>query len=196
MKIAFGFKAHSGWAALVALGRDHGRIAVADRHRVELADMSEGEWARQPYHAADGLPSARAAAVVRRGIDTARRMAVAEMKAALTRARLAGHTVERCAVLVGAPMPAWSVDEILAVHFRMHQAEGALYRDALVEAARSCRMEVVAIVEKQIAGEASRALGQPASRLNAQVSALKAQVGPPWGKDQKEAALAALVALG
>jgi len=33
-------------------------------------------------------------------------------------------------------MPDWSTDEILAVHFRMHKAEGELFRDALVRAGR------------------------------------------------------------
>jgi hypothetical protein len=195
MKIGIGFKAHSGWAALVALGTANGRVVVVDRHRVELADLSAGEWARQPYHAADGLPSARASEVVRRGIDTAKRMAVSEMKAAITRARLAGHRPDRCAVLVGTKMPAWSVDEILAVHFRMHQAEGALYRDALIAAARSCRLKVVEIPERRIGDEAARALRRSAAELSKQVAALRTQVGAPWGKDQKDAALAAMVAL-
>ena len=195
MKIAFGFKAHSGWAALVALGEENGRLAVVDRHRVELADMSEGEWARQPYHAAEGLPSARARGVVQRGIATATRLALAEMKAAITRATLAGHSVAGCAVLVGSPMPAWSVEEILAVHFRMHQAEGVLYRDVLIAAARACKLPVIEVAEKKIADEAARALARSAAKLNAEVSALKAQAGAPWGKDQKEAALGAMMAL-
>jgi len=29
-------------------------------------------------------------------------------------------------------MPDWSTDEILAVHVRMHKAEGELFRDVLV----------------------------------------------------------------
>ncbi len=49
-----GFKAHSGWAALVALGRDKDDLHVIDRRRIELADPADGEWARQPYHAAEG----------------------------------------------------------------------------------------------------------------------------------------------
>ena len=40
------------------------------------------------------------------------------------------------------PMPDWSVEEILAVHFRMHKAEGVLFRDALVEAANACGLAV------------------------------------------------------
>ena len=52
------------------------------------------------------------------------------------------------------------------------------------------------LLEKQICAEAVRRLKRSASRLTEQVSALKSQVGAPWGKDQKDAALAAMVALG
>jgi hypothetical protein len=196
MRVALGFKAHSGWAALVALGRAAGGLLVVDRRRIELADPADGEWARQPYHAAEGLPPARAKAVVERGVATARRMAAAELRRAVFRAKDAGHRVIGCGVLVGRPMPDWTVDEILAVHFRMHQAEGVLYRDVLIHAARTCKLPIVEAREQQISAEAARRLKRSASQLTEQVSALKSQVGAPWGKDQKDAALAAMVALG
>ena len=195
MNVCLGFKAHSGWAALVALGRAKDELQVIDRRRIELADPADGEWARQPYHAAEGLPSPRAREIVNRGIATANRMAVAGIKAAVARAKADGHTVIGCTVLVGSPMPAWTVDEILAVHFRMHQAEGVLYRDVLIDAARACKLRVVEAPEKQISAEAERVLKRAAGKLNEQVAALKTQVGAPWGKDQKYAALAAMIAL-
>jgi hypothetical protein len=55
-----------------------------------------------------------------------------------------------CAVIVADPMPDWSTDEILAVHFRMHKAEGVLFPDALVRGARACGLDVIAIPEKQL----------------------------------------------
>ena len=54
MNVVFGLKAHSGWAALVVLGRQKDDFVVVDRRRLELV---ENEWARQPYHAAEGLKS-------------------------------------------------------------------------------------------------------------------------------------------
>jgi hypothetical protein len=194
MDIAVGMKAHSGWAALVALGVDGRDLIVADRRRIELVTAT-GEWARQPYHAAEGLPSARARAVVERGITDARRCAVKELRAASTRADAAGHRLVACAVLTGTPMPDWTVDEILAVHFRMHKAEGALYRDALVHAAKACGLRLVEVLEKSLADTATRTLKQAAPAAAQQIAALGKSVGPPWGQDQKEAALAALIAL-
>lgn len=195
MRIAFGLKAHSGWAALVALGRSGDELRLVDRRRVELVAPEDARWAKAPYHAAEGLDRPEARALVQRGIEAAHRIAAAELRAALVRAREADHRVAACALLVGSPMPGWTVDEILAVHFRMHKAEGVLFRDALAGAARACRLPLAAIPEKRLGEHAAAALATPLANLRARVAALGKSAGPPWGKDQKEAALAALVAL-
>jgi hypothetical protein len=192
MNVAFGMKAHSGWAALVVIGKRDGDLVVADRRRIELVDE---EWAKQPYHAAEELQPKIARALVKRGIEAARRIAVREIKAAVKRERERENEVAGCAVLVVDPLPGWSIDEILSVHFRMHKAEGVLFRDALVLAARSCELRLVEIHEKLLMPQAEGALGIPPSSLAQEIARLGKAAGPPWGKDQKNAALAALVAL-
>lgn len=191
MKVVFGLKAHSGWAVLVVLGRQKDDLVVVDRRRIELV---ENEWAKQPYHAAEGLKSEVARDLVKRGIDAAHKNAVREIRAALKRETDRKNEVKACAVLVGTPMPDWSVDEILAVHFRMHKAEGVLFRDALFNAAKECKIKAVEIPEKDLMSHAERELKTPAEKLATQIAALGKSVGPPWGKDQKEAALAAMIA--
>src|SRR5262245_44857394 len=191
MNVAFGMKAHSGWAALVAIGEHDGDLMVADRRRIELV---EDEWAKQPYHAAEDLKPDAARDVVKRGVESARRIAVREMRAAVKRERERENEVTACAVLVGDPMPDWSVEEILAVHFRMHKAEGVLFRDALVRATKTCGLKLAAIPEKLLTTYAENALRTPRSDLVKIIATLGKSVGPPWGKDQKDAALAALVA--
>ena len=191
-KAAFGFKAHSGWAALVVLGTRGGNLEVLERSRVELV---EEEGAKQQYHAAEELKPAEARKVVKRGIDAAKRIALREMRNAVERTRESGFEVRNCGLVVGNPMPGWSVDEILAVHFRMHKAEGVLFRDVLAEAADACDLRLVAILEKQLLEHAQSALKTSASSLSQRVAALGKAVGPPWSKDQKEATLAAMIAL-
>jgi hypothetical protein len=191
MNVAFGMKAHSGWAALVVLGKGDGDVAVVDRRRIELVDE---EWAKAPYHAAEDLKPDAARDLVKRGVEAAHRIAIREMRAAVKRERERDNEVTACAVLVVDPMPDWSVDEILAVHFRMHKAEGVLFREALVGAARACGLRLVAIPEKVLTKHAEKVLGVPASRLAKKIASLGKSVGPPWGKDQKDAALAALAA--
>lgn len=92
-------------------------------------------------------------------------------------------------------MPEWSVDEILAVHFRMHKAEGEFFRDVLARAAQKCALPLVAIPEKRLDACAAKALATPAARLSREIALLGRSIGPPWGNDQKSAALAAWVAL-
>ena len=61
MKVSFGLKPHSGWAALVVLGTDAGNLQVLDRRRIELVEDDGTEWAKQPYHAAEGKSSVEGA---------------------------------------------------------------------------------------------------------------------------------------
>jgi len=242
MKVAFGLKAHSGWAALVVLGESGGRLQVAERLRIELVESADASWAKQPYHAAEEIAGAKdrglvmgdaesahrlavreltkgdagsahrlavreltkgnpesahrlAGELVRKGIASARRVAAAELRAAVRRARAAGREVVACAVLTGDPMPAWSVDEILAVHFRMHKAEGHLFRDALARGAVAAGLRLVRVPEKTLDQHAERTLEARAASLRRTIAALGKSAGPPWGRDQKDAALAALIAL-
>jgi len=192
MKVAFGMKAHSGWAALVVVGTRDGDLVVVDRRRIELV---EDESAKQPYHAAENLKPDSARNLVKRGVEAARRIAVREIRAAVKRERERENEVTACAVLVANPMPDWSTEEILAVHFRMHKAEGVLFRDALVRATKTCGLRLVAIPEKLLTKHAERALGTPINGLVTKITTLGKSVGPPWGKDQKDSALAGLIAL-
>jgi len=192
MKVAFGMKAHSGWAVLVVVGSRDSHLVVVDRRRIELV---EDEGARQPYHAAEGLKPDAARELVKRGVEAAGRIAVRELRAALKRERERNNEITACAVLVSEPMPEWSTAEILAVHFRMHKAEGVLFKDALARGAQACGLKLVAIPEGLLTKRAETALGSPVSVLVRKIATLGKSVGPPWGKDQKDAALAAMVAL-
>ena len=189
---AFGLKAHSGWAALVVLGWRDGELEVIERSRMELVEEA---WAKQPYHAAEELASAEAAKVVRRGIDAASRIALREFGSVVKRTRQSGFEIRGCGLLVGEPMPKWSVAEILAVHFRMHKAEGVLFREVLAEAARACDVKLVAIPEKALVTRAEEVLTTSKDSLSQRITALGKSVGAPWGKDQKDAVVAAMIAL-
>lgn len=192
MKVAFGMKAHSGWAALVVVGKRDGEIVIVGRRRLELV---EEEWAKQPYHAAEKLKPEAARDVVKRGVEAAHRIALREMRAAIKQERKQKNEVTACGILVANPMPDWSTGEILAVHFRMHKAEGVLFREALVRATKACGLRLVAIPEKLLMDHAEKALATPTRSLVKKITTLGKSVGPPWGRDQKDAALAALVAL-
>ena len=195
MNVALGFKAHSGWAALVAIGISGGEFQVIDRRRLELVEPRDSAWAKQPYHAAETLEPKAARDVVKRGTVAAHRIALKQMHAAVQGLEKQSHQIVACAVLMPGPMPEWTTEEILAVHFRMHKAEGVLFPDALANAAEACALKLVAIPEKTLTQVAQKTLGKSASELTRRVAAHGKAAGPPWTKDQKNATLAAMVAL-
>lgn len=195
MKVAFGLKAHSGWAALVVLWAEGKDVQIIDRRRLELVKDKDAEWAKQPFHAAGDLEAREAQSLVHEAIKSAHVHATRALQAAVKRAQKHGHKVKACAVLMGEPMPDWSVEQILAVHFRMHKAEGVLFREALARAATDCKLKLVKIREKELMARAEQVLAEPSERLMNRVTALGKSVGAPWGKDQKDAALAAMIAL-
>ena len=182
-RVALGFKARTGKAILVVLAEGPKVI-----ERTEVALLPEGEFA--PYHAAEELEPAAAREHVAKSIATAQRMATAAIRGAAKRYKLCG-----CGVLIGPGMPDWTTDEILAVHFRMHKAEGELFRDVLVKGAKECGIALSTLPQKSPFDAAAKLLGVSRARLDADLAALGKSAGPPWGAHQKEAATAALVAL-
>jgi spore maturation protein CgeB len=76
----------------------------------------------------------------------------------------------------------------------MHQAEGVLFRDVLIEAAKACELKLITLPEKTLVQDAEKLLRSPSRDLARRVATMGKSAGPPWGKDQKDATLAALVA--
>src|SRR4029077_18066019 len=121
------------------------------------------------------------------------RVAAREMRALVERSKKGGHQIIGCAVLVGTPMPEWTIDQLRSVHVRMHKAEGVLFPAALTSAAETCGLNVIAIPEKSLEARAEESLDLAVALTT--VAALGKSVGPPWGKDQKTATLAAMIVL-
>jgi hypothetical protein len=107
-------------AGFVALGHPPRRLPVERKTNAAPAT----DWSSPLISAAETLDAEAARDQVSRGVAAARRAADKEMRAAIERSRQSRHRVAACAVLVPEPMPAWSVDEILAVHFPHAQSQG------------------------------------------------------------------------
>jgi hypothetical protein len=191
-RAAVGFKPRTGRAVLVMLVEDSGELRVAERSEIPL--LPAGELAT--YHAAKELEPEAAASYVQGSIARAQRLALTAVRDSAKRCADAGHQLRACAVLVGTGMPDWTTGQILAVHARMHKAEGELFRTVLVEAVRSCGLALTTLPDKTALDSAAGKLGITPAKLNTRLAALGRAAGPPWGKYQKEAAAAALVALG
>lgn len=183
---------HSGWANLVTVASDgHGPVVV-DRRRCELVGQ---DVPRQPYHAAQGLDGAEAEALVARVTAAARSGAGATL-GALVADLSDAHRAVALTMRSGAgrPLPD-TVAGVLASHSAMHAAEGELYREALADAAGDLGIAVVVHPRGDVAAGAAGRLGTTSTRLAEIVGALGQAIGPPWQKEHREAATAAIVEL-
>jgi hypothetical protein len=192
MRVALGARDHTGWAALVALGIDEGKVQVVERRRLQLIDPG---LPREAYHAAQGLGMAAAKALIERVAESASASSAAELAAVLAELRAAGH--EPVAFAVGSAMGAVpeSLEKILRSHALLHAAEGELYREALAGAAEDAGLEVTRFRQRELHDVAAVAIGIPAERLRAVSADLGRAFGPPWTSNQKEAVIAAWLAL-
>jgi hypothetical protein len=193
-RAALGFRAHSGWAAAVALSGPASAPQVVDRRRLEIADAGDPD-AKQPYHAAEALDRADAERLVRRCTQTSQRLARAAVGAMLTELRAAGHGVVGCGLLQGSGRALPDLAGILASHALIHTAEGQMFRDVLAEAGRHHDLPVIAVRERELMARCTADLGLPADKLMRRLAEMGRAIGPPWRQDEKLATLVAWLAL-
>jgi hypothetical protein len=191
---ALGFRAHSGWAAAVAVAGSPTAPAVIERRRLEIADPSDGD-AKQPYHAAEGLDLADAERLVRRCTESSQRLARAEVGAVLAGLRASGHRVVGCGLLQGSERALPDLAGILASHALIHAAEGQMFRDILAEAGRHHDLPVLEVRERALMASCTADLGLSADQITRRLAEFGRALGPPWRQDEKLATLAAWLAL-
>jgi hypothetical protein len=195
LSAALGFHLHTGWAAAVALTNWASAPRVIDRRRFTLVESAEHD-AKFAYHAAAELEPGAAGRHVARVQEVARRRAQLELKQLLSDLVAAGYSL--CAV--GLPQAKGTtpraLSDVLRSHTLIHAAEGELFRAALLEACETQGLPVVGVPSKERFADAARATGLRPGKLKSLVAELGRPLGPPWTHDQKEAALAALIAAG
>jgi hypothetical protein len=92
MRTALGFRAHSGWAAMVAVSGTFDAPRVLTRRRIVIADP-QMPGAKQPYHTAAELPFAEAEALLRMAMESSRALALRAIGGAVKELRAQGHDV-------------------------------------------------------------------------------------------------------
>ncbi len=192
--VALGLRAHSGWAALVAVAGTPRSPEILLRRRVELADP-KFEGSKQPYHAAEGKKLPAAEKIILRCAGDARRLAARAFDEVLAELAKNKRSVAACGLLLASGRPLPGLDAILASHALIHTADGELFRDALAAEAEKRGLPVTRIREKEIFSRAAAALSIPEEEIAQCLKAAGRLVGSPWTQDQKFAALAAWLAL-
>lgn len=174
---------------MVVLGGPAASPRVVARVRIALADTDDTEQL-QAYHRAEDLPLAEARRLVDHAHLAARTVARTSLRTAL-----AGRVASRAAIVGGNSRLPDELAAILRSHVVIHAAEGALFRGALADACAHCGVAAVEIPSSELEVSAKRLIGLDGSKLRARLVALGAELGSPWAADQKQAALAAWLAL-
>jgi len=190
---AIGFSCHTGWAAAVAVAGPAGAPSIAAKARVTMATTFA---VGAVFHAGQKLSLAEAEAFVReseqRFVDAASE-AISALVASL---RDRGLQPVASAVLVnGAARPLPALEAILRSHPLVHAAEGELYRRVIARASEACSLPTTRVPAGDLSIRVARATALSSKRVLSTLAELGKGSGRPWTKDQKEAALAAWLAL-
>ena len=177
-----GIAHHFGWAVAVTVDRD---AALVDRRRIELVEPGV---AVAPIHSeGKTLDDAGAAALV------------AEVRASAARAT--GAALDALAAAIGAPIATislreWDPDfptDLLTLRRVPYEAraDSVMYREVLAEEAAARGSSVVLFDARTVEADTREVLGPGADQV---LRAPRDQIGPPWGKDQRVAYAAAILA--
>jgi hypothetical protein len=180
---AFGIRAHSGWAAVVAISGKPGSVRLLDRRRIAVTDP-QTPGANQPYHFVEEFELPAAEKHLTNCATVGERFALAALSKVVRELRQ--YEVAGAAILLASGRPLPSLDKILASHALIHTAEGQFFRDIFRQACGRLKIPVVGIRERDL---------NAAPAVQQEIAALGKSMGPPWTQDQKLSALAALTVL-
>lgn len=131
----------------------------------------------QPFHDAEGMPLDQAEALIAAAFDAAIDRAARDLAPIVARFEGADHELEGAVVVMKVYRLPTTLDAILRSHTSCHAAEGQMTGDALVAA---CDQLGIAVTVT------------PDLDIDARVELVGKLLGPPWRKEQKIAATAAL----
>lgn len=191
---ALGFRAHSGWTALVVLSVTAGVPSILERQRLHLVETFTYQF-RQPYHTAKRMPLDEARAFiarVERQAQSLARRAITERKESL---RAQGYELNRCGLVLASGRTLPPLPQILASHALIHTADGELFRRAILDASASSGLASATAKERDLLTETSGALRLKPNDLTRRIADLGRPLGPPWSQDEKFASLVAWLAL-
>jgi hypothetical protein len=136
-------------------------------------------------------------AEARRHIDRCAKLASARARtelAALIKAHVQSVKLKAVGVAGNSTMPS-TLESVLRSHLMIHGAEGILYRRAVLQAGEDLGLKTRAVPAKELAAAAAVVLKIAPANLATWLTEFGRTVGRPWGRDEKDAFLAASLAL-
>jgi hypothetical protein len=191
---ALGFRAHSGWTALVAVAVENGAPRVLARSRPHLVETFTYEF-RQPFHTAEKMPFNRVGEFISRAQKEARDLAYRAIHEIQDDLQKQGYELKRSGLLLASGKPLPALEKILASHALIHTADGELFREALLHASARCGLGMLCIKEKELLDRAADTFRLKPDALLRRVTELGRPHGSPWSQDEKFATLVAWLSL-
>jgi hypothetical protein len=159
-----GVSPHSGWAAVVALGRAPAGPRVLARSRIDLIDGHFPE-SKQPYHAVVELAVEEAAQHLDRYRIQAEGMAGSAIRRVEEHLAGQGYELKSVGILESSGRKGGSLHAILASHALIHTADGDHFRNALAAAAERGGLDVCRVPARDLDARAEAHLHRSLSRL-------------------------------
>jgi len=192
--VAVGFRAHSGWAALVAVCLEKDEPVVLSRQRVQLVKTFNYSF-RQPYHTTEKMPLPEGRRFISQVRAEAGRLAYRAIREVQRNLEESQYRLSHFGLLMASGRALPNLEKILAAHTLIHTADGVLFREALSLAGRKHGLKEFREREKNLLGRSAEALRISESALLRELKELGRGLGPPWSQDEKFATLAAWMAL-
>jgi len=175
LDVVFGVSTRTGSAVIIALAGTRPHPGFAGRWDVR---MLPPEVEPQAYHAAADMTGPGAEELIKQTEQAAEAGGAAAMLAAEGSLR-AGRVVAVAVVVKAVSVPA-NVTHVLRSHAWMHAAEGVLYREAMLAAARKRGWTAHAVDSAGL------------TDLRDELEPIGRAAGRPWRRIEKDAAAAAL----
>jgi hypothetical protein len=192
--VALGFRAHSGWAAAVALGGSPRSPAVIDRRRIALIDPGSPGGV-QPYHVARTMDLPKAEEFIAAVIAAIDRSTLVAVRAFAEAISSKTHAIASCGIVLASGRALPSLQSTLRSHAMVHSAEGELYRAAIARAANNLNLRCVRVPERDLYKLAAKHLRVTEPKLKLRVTEMGRSLGSPWTADEKCATSVAWLAL-
>ena len=189
-RAAVGFTVKSGWAAAVLLVGPAGAPRVADSRRVDISDPAVPD-SIQPYHA--GFGTARDAGdELKRLVASVKTYGRKSIGGLIKQYQKDSGKLSGAGVIVGSLIDPKTIGND---HIRIHAMEGKLFREVVIDAAERNGLTCAVYRERDLYGEAAKALKTTEPALRKKLTELGRDVDGGWRSEQKAAALSAWMLL-
>ena len=194
-KAVVGFRAHSGWTALVAVSLEKGVPTVLSRQRLQLVETFSFKF-RQPFHTAETMRFEDANKFISAVRVAAEHIAYRSLHTVRLDLRKRGYQLDRVGLLLASGKPLPELEKILQSHALIHTADGELFRQVLRHASTRCGMQITCTKERGLLERCTEVFSLKPPELLRRVTELGRPFGSPWSQDEKFATLAAWLVFG